>query len=55
MPATSVIAAAMAVSFAGAYGQTLQQALDSQFTLTKFSKDKTDVVTGAFSYCRRTG
>jgi hypothetical protein len=45
MPTTSVIVAAMATSFAGAYGQTLQQALDGQFTLTKLSKDKTDVVT----------
>jgi hypothetical protein len=45
MPTTSVIVAAMAASFAGAYGQTLQQALDGQFTLTKLSKDKTDVVT----------
>ena len=45
VPATCVIAATMAVPFAGAYGQTLKQALDSQFTLTKFSQDKTDVVT----------
>jgi hypothetical protein len=42
--ATLLIAAALAASFAGANGQTLQQALDSQFTLTKLSKDKNEVV-----------
>jgi hypothetical protein len=44
MPTTSVIATVMAISCAGAYGQTLQQTLDSQFTLTKFSKDKARTV-----------
>jgi hypothetical protein len=43
MRATLLIAAALAASFAGAYGQTLQEALNSQFTLTKLSKDKNDV------------